>query len=313
MRRYILFIFSFWTIAGYSQENDIANMVTIDEVVISAAIEDFDVNDFISQVVEDTTFYQAFLNLKYFPHQIEGDMVVYEKDETEAATLFRIANQRLTPSEIKTIEIIVEESNGKIRRNNGNWRYLTAEVYDDVFFPTHDHKVSNTMVAKEQELVTGSKMEKHKAQLKKMLFNPGQPIDNVPFIGDKLAIFSQEMVPYYDYAIFLQDYADSIPCIVFSSYVKGGQEDEVVIQDMTSYFHRETGEVIAREYRLAHYTLFFDFDIKIKVQNKLQDGWLLPVTVSYDGWWDIPFKKPEIIKFDMKCTEYRTNVGRYAN
>jgi hypothetical protein len=146
-----------------------------------------------------------------------------------------------------------------------------------------------------------------------MLFNPGQPIDNVPFIGDKLAIFSQEMVPYYDYAIYLEDFADSIPCIVFSSFVKAGEEDEVVIQDMTSYFHLDTREVIARQYRLAYETFLFDFDIKIKVENVLQNRWLLPVTISYDGWWDIPFKKPEIIKFDMKCTNYQTAVGRYAN
>ena len=286
-------------------------MVTMDEFVISAAIEDFDVEDFISQVVDDTTFYQAFLNLKYFPHEIEGDMVVYAKDDMEAATLQRTANQYLTDEEIKWVDITNEKSNGKIKKKNGKWKYLTAEVYDDVFFPTHKHRVSNEMTKRDQELVTGSKLEKHKAQLKKMLFNPGQPIDNVPFIGDKLAIFSPEMIPFYDFSIFLFDYADSIPCIAFSSYVKSGEEDEVVIRDMTSYFHVDTREVIAREYRLAHETIFFDFDISIKVENKLQNEWLLPTHVFYDGWWDVPFKKPEIIRFNMKCRNYFTDVGRF--
>jgi hypothetical protein len=296
-----------------AQEKDIAKVVTMDEFVVNAAIDDFDVDDFISQVVEDTSFYQAFLNLKYFPHDIRGAMVVYDKDETQYATLQRKARQFLSTDEIKWVEITYEKSNGRIRKKNGKWRYLTAEVYDDVFFPTHKHRVNNEMVQKEQELVSGSKIEKHKAQLKKMLFNPGQPIENVPFIGDKLAIFSREMVPYYDYSIFLYDYKDSIPCIAFSSYVKEGMEDEVVIRDMTSYFHRDTREVMAREYRLAHQTILFDFDIKIEVENAYEGRWLVPVSVAYDGWWDVPFKKPEIISFQMECFDYVVDAGRYAD
>jgi len=296
-----------------AQEEDIAKMVTMDEFVVRAAIEDFDVEDFVSQVIKDTTFYQAFLNLKYFPHDIKGAMTVYDKDESEFATLQRKARQFLSTDEQKWVEITFEKTNGRIKKRNGKWRYLTAEVYDDVFFPLEKRKVSNEMVQREQELEANSKIEKHKAQLKKMLFNPGQPIDNVPFIGDKLAIFSKEMVQYYDYSIFLYEYQDTIPCIAFSSFAKEGEEDEVVIRDMTTYFHRDTHEVVAREYRLAHKTILFDFDINIKVENMLIDGWLMPVLVSYDGGWDVPFKKPEIISFKMKCFNYVTEAGRYAD
>lgn len=284
----------------------------MDEFVVNAAIEDFNVEDFISQVIEDTTFYQAFLNLKYFPHEIKGAMTVYAKDETEFATLQRRATQHLTDDEMKWVEITYENTNGRIKKKNGKWRYLTAEVYDDVFFPTHKHSVSNEMVQHEQELEADSKVEKHKAQLKKMLFNPGQPIDNVPFIGDKLAIFSPEMVPHYDYSIFIYEYDDTIPCIAFSSYAKDGEEKEVVIRDMTTYFHRDTHEVIAREYRLAHKTLLFDFDIAIKVENTLVSNRLVPTSISYNGEWDVPFKKPEIISFRMECTDYDLESGRYS-
>ncbi|MCZ4409749.1 hypothetical protein O3Q51_13085 [Cryomorphaceae bacterium 1068] len=312
MKALVLFPLFLLAFGLKAQETDIAKMVTMDEFVVNAAMEDFNAEDFIKQVIEDTTFYQAFLNLKYFPHEIKGAMVVYDKDDSEFATLQRKAVQHLTPDEVKWVEITYEKTNGKIKKKNGKWRYLTAEVYDDVFFPTEKHSVSNEMVQREQELEADSKMEKHKAQLKKMLFNPGQPIDNVPFIGDKLAIFSPEMVQYYDYSIFLYEYNDSIPCIAFSSFVKEGEEDEVVIRDMTSYFHRDTKEVIARAYRLAHKTLLFDFDISIKVENMLVNGWLMPKSVSYDGGWDVPFKKPEIISFKMECADYETNSGRYA-
>ncbi|MFT6996579.1 MAG: hypothetical protein ACJAQ4_000320 [Cryomorphaceae bacterium] len=312
MKAALIYLLVFLTLSLNAQETEIAKMVTMDEFVVKAAIEDFNAEDFIKQVIDDTTFYQAFLNLKYFPHEIKGAMVVYDKDETEFATLQRRAKQHLSDDEVKWVEITYEKTNGRIKKKNGKWRYLTAEVYDDVFFPTEKRSVSNEMVQREQELEADTKMEKHKAQLKKMLFNPGQPIDNVPFIGDKLAIFSPEMVSFYDYSIFIYEY-DTIPCIAFSSYVKEGDEDEVVIRDMTSYFHRDTREVIAREYRLAHKTILFDFDISIKVENMLLDGWLIPTSVSYDGAWDVPFKKSEIISFKMECTDYVTSAGKQVD
>lgn len=279
-------------------------MVVMDEFVVSAGLEDFAAEDFISQVINDTTFYQAFLNLKYYPHRVNSEILVFHKDESQKGKMYREAVQRRNLDNEMWIDIQYEKTNGRIKKRNGEWKYLTAEMYDDVFFPEGKQKVNNAIQTREQRLVSGSKLEKHKAQLKKMLFNPGQEIDNVPFIGDKLAIFDSEMVPYYDYAIFTYDWKDSIPTIAFSQFVKEGMEDEVVIRDMTSYFRQDTREVIAREYRLAHNTIFFDFDISIKVENQLIDGKIVPVRIDYDGAWDIPFKKPEIIKFYLDCYDY---------
>ncbi len=303
-----LLVFSF-SIA--KAQTDIAKLVTLDEFVVSAGLENFDAADFIEQVQKDTTFYQAFLNLKYFPHDIKSAMVVYEKDESERGTLQRKARQFLSTDEKMWVDITYENTNGKIKKRNGDWKYLTADMYDEVFFPTQKQHVDNKIVSKEQEL-DGSGLEKHKAQLKKMLFNPGQEIENVPFIGDKMAIFDEKMVPFYMYSIYAYNWKDSIPCIAFSCYVKEGLEEEVVIRDMTSYFHRDTHDVIAREYRLAHKTLFFDFDISMKVENKIENGWLLPEKISYSGQWDVPFKKPEIISFQIECSDYLTRAGKYA-
>ena len=292
-------------------QTDIAKLITLDEFVVSAGLENFDAADFIEQVQTDTTFYQAFLNLKYFPHDIKSAMVVYEKDESERGKLQRKARQFLSTDEKMWVDITYENSNGKIKKRNGDWKYLTAEMYDEVFFPTQKSHVDNRIVNRDQEL-EGSGLEKHKAQLKKMLFNPGQEIENVPFIGDKMAIFDENMVPFYMYSIYAFNWKDSIPCVAFSCYVKEGQEEEVVIRDMTSYFHRDTHDVIAREYRLAHKTIFFDFDISMKVENKIENGWLLPEKISYNGQWDIPFKKPEIISFQIECSDYLTRAGKYA-
>ncbi len=294
-----------------SAQTDIAKLITLDEFVVSAGLQNFDVADFIKQIQEDTTFYQAFLNLKYFPHDMKSAMVVFEKDESERGTLKRKARQFLSTDETMWVVITDEKSNGKLKKRNGDWKYLTAEMYDEVFFPLEKQKVNNEIIQKEQEL-EGSGLDKHKAQLKKMLFNPGAEIENVPFIGDKMAIFDESMVPFYTYSIFAYDWQDSIPCIAFSCYAKEGLEDETVIRDMTSYFHRDTHEVIARNYRLAHKTILFDFDISMEIENKLQDGWLLPTHISYSGQWDIPFKKPEIISFQIDCTNYVLESGKYA-
>lgn len=309
--RIAIFILLTFGFAQANAQTDIAKLITLDEFVVSAGLEDFDAADFIRQIQEDTSFYQAFLNLKYFPHDIKSAMVVYEKDESERGTLQRKARQYLSTDEMMWVDINYEISNGKLKNRNGNWKYLTAEMYDEVFFPTKKERVDNQIVQQEQEL-SGSGLDKHKAQLKKMLFNPGKEIESVPLIGSKMAIFDQKMVPFYNYSIYAYSWQDSIPCIVFSCYVKEGDEDEVVIRDMTSYFHRDTHEIIAREYRLAHKTILFDFDITMKVENTLQSGVLLPSKIAYTGQWDIPFKKPEIISFKIECTDYVLNAGKYA-
>lgn len=291
----------------WAQEDDktpIATIVNLEAFEVSAGLDDFDVADFINQVRTDTTFYQAFLNLKYFPHRIESDMEVFDKSEGTKATLQRKAVQRLNDKSQKWVDILTETSTGKLKNRKGEWKYLTAEMYDDVFFPTKPTYVTNKMGLKEQELTNESKMDKHKAQLKKMLFNPGDEIENVPFVGDKMAIFSEEMMPYYTFKIFEYNWADTIPCIAFSCFVKKGEEGEVVIQDLTSYFHRDTHEVIARDYYLAHSMLLFDFDIRMKVENQIIDSQIVPMKVWYSGFWDVPFSKPEIITFELNNSNY---------
>lgn len=292
-------------------QDDVVKVINLEQFTVSAVNDEFDVADFVERVRKDTTFYKAFLNLKYFPHTIEGAMAVFKKDETERGTMKRRAVQHLDEGEMMRTEITFEETNGNIRKRNGEWKYLTAEMYDEVFFPKGPLKVSNRIKSTEQELVSGSRIDKHKAQLKRMMFNPGAEIENVPFIGDKLAIFDDHMVPYYDYAIFNAS-IDGVDCIAFSCFAKEGMEDETVIHDLTSYFHPETYEVLRRDYRLAYSTVLFNFDISMKVENERTDGHLLPKFISYDGAWNALLRKPEIISFRLKCTDFNTRAGKYA-
>jgi hypothetical protein len=63
--------------------------------------------------------------------------------------------------------------------------------------------------------------------------------------------------------------------------------------------------VIAREYRIAHGSLVLDFDIRITVDNTVVNGDLVPVKVLYDGVWDIPFRKREIVRFVLDYGDWQ--------
>jgi len=267
-------------------QNDVVKSVQLDEVVISAQASGFSVEEFMENVKADTTFYKAFLNLKYFPHKMSGEVLVFNKKEKEKGQMFRVA------------ELL--NDNGLVE-----FKYLTAEMYDEVFFPKTPERVSNRIQITEQEIDRSSKFERHKSELKKFMFNPGSEISSVPLIGNKMAIFEDDMVPFYDYFIWTANYADTIPCWVFTAKQKEGVKDgKTVIKDITSWFDQETMSVMLREYTILYNSIILDFDIHIKVTNTFVDDQLVPERIEYNGMWDIPFKKAEVIDFWLSLSDW---------
>jgi hypothetical protein len=261
------------------------------------------VERFVGQVKEDTTFYHAFLNTKYHPHRVKGALRVRDKDEQVNATLYR-EGRLVRTGPMAELLLDVETEDGRLRERDGEFRYLTATMYDDVFFPRGPYPASNRIVSREQELQRGSAMERHKSELKKFMFNPGTEISSVPFIGEKMALFDPEMVPFYDYKIWSAE-RNGHACWVFSADAKpDADEDDTVIKTMDTWFDRESMRVIAREYRLAHASMILDFDITITVDNAVVGDTLVPTYVQYDGQWDIPFKKREIVRFYLAMDEW---------
>jgi hypothetical protein len=300
----LLFVFFICCNQVSFSQNEVFKAIELDEVTISAALADFKVEDFVNRVKNDTTFYKAFLNLKYFPQKFNSSIVVYNKDDAEKASMTRKSN-RVVENDMMWVEIIEEKTKGKIKDKKGNFNYLTADMFDEVFFNVEKEKVSNNIAQVNQELSRESKIEKHKSQLKKMMFNPGQEIGNVPLIGDKMAIFNDHMVPFYEYRISSQMYGD-VDCYVFT--VKSKPEStnkQTVIKELISYFDKETMNVMGREYHLAHATPLFDFDIRMKIQNFILLNQLLPKLIEYSGFWDVPFKKPEVVAFNINCFDYK--------
>ncbi|MFT5227154.1 MAG: hypothetical protein ACI9EV_000280 [Urechidicola sp.] len=292
-----------WVLIIEAQE--ISSVVIMDEIIVSADNK-FDVENFIEVVIHDSTFYQSFLNLKYYPHKFTGTMNVRNKKEKEKGTMYRTARQDLN-NEKRSVEILEEEISAKLMDKNGNFNYLTAEMYDEIFFPKYPEPVSTKMLSLSQNEKKGSKMEKYKSQVKKMMFNPGSAINSVPFIGDKLAIFSDEMVPYYDYHISSGYTEDSTYCYIFEVQSKAeNKRNDTVIKFMKSYFDKESMNVMKREYRLMYKTVILDFDIYMDVKNTMLGNQLIPKYIRYDGQWDIPFKKAEVIKFTIDNYQWKS-------
>lgn len=286
----------------------VTNVYQLGDLVIHGRAEGLDLDGFVQQVKEDTSFLHAFLNMRYWPHDVQGSVLVRNKDEKEAASLFR-EGRLLRNGPNAELRVDSTRESGKLRSRNGDMRYLTAELYEDLFWPKGEWKADNSIAAYRRGQGGKGKIENYKDQLKKFMFNPGQEIADVPFIGDKLALFDPAMTPFYDFTIGTS-FRNGHTCWQFSAVAKDSlngkrvSESATVIKTMHTWFDQSTMQVIAREYRIAHASLLLDFDISIRVDNTVVGGELVPTFIRYDGDWDIPFKKREIVQFQLKLGEW---------
>ena len=131
LNRILLAIFLILFLSSEAQD-DIYKAIDIPAIDIFASDSEWTSDSLIERIISDTTFYKAFLNMKYYPHDIEGNIKVYHKNSREKGSMERKAHQHLDDG-VKWVEIIKEQTNGKIRKKNGKYKYLTAEMYDEVF------------------------------------------------------------------------------------------------------------------------------------------------------------------------------------
>lgn len=298
-----LFVLVLTGLRLFAQPDTLIGHITLDEVVIRAQSEGFDVSTFVQQVRTDTSFHKAFLNTRYHPHRVVSRLAVRGKEEREVARSF-VRGRLVRNGERAILELDSVSESGRLRDRRGGHRYLTAEMYEEVFFPKGTFKADNTVAGRKLELERGGRIERYKSELKKFMFDPGSEIASVPFIGDELALFDAAMVPYYAHRIW-SDERNGRPCWVFSSNaLPDGDPDDTVIKEMDTWFEQESGLVMARTYRIAHRSLILDFDIRIAVENQVLEGQLVPVSVHYEGDWDIPFAKREIVRFDLRYDDW---------
>ena len=274
----------------------VAKSVVLDSITIQAVRQGFDVADFIEMVKSDTSFLRGFQNLRNNQHQVAGTVTVYGKKKKVVATRYKKARQHVENSK-SWMEMQDENVTGDFYNRKNEPETYTAELCDEVFFYR-----DTTEVLPISQSITGETPANNQgniSKLKTLVFNPGAEIEGVPLVGKRMAIFDDEMVKYYDYAIQTKMYQDSISCYVFSCKAKPDAGDYPVLKNLNTWFDRKTFNVIYRDYQYQYSGVLFDFDVNIKVTMNYNGEVLYPANIIYNGYWDIPFHKEEKVNFNL--------------
>ena len=278
--------------------------VNLDEVIVNTKRIGFDVNSFIKRVEDDTTFYRAFKNLRIVGFDAVNDIRILDKNAGVQASLYNQTHQEVK-GKCRTMDVTNEKITGDFYTRKGNYNYYTAELYANLFFTKGT--VCTDESGEEPER-SGGNLAKHKAQLKQLIFNPGKPVRGVPIVGQKVAIFNDEVMRFYDFSITAENYVDGTPCYVFTAKTKPGlsriDRAEVVIDELITWFNKDNFEIVGRKYALSYKTMLFDFNVKMNVQMTRYNGLLIPALVTYNGTWDVPFKKRETAVFAARFQHF---------
>lgn len=268
-------------------------VITLTEVVVR---NNLNVAGFIDRVRKDTSFYKAFKNLHMLGYTALNDIRMMNKKGAVEATLQSKTKQSVSNG-CRSMDIISETTSGNIYDNNKNWNYYTAELYAGLFFSKGTICNENNIVKGEALGARGkSGIQKHKEQLKMLMFNPGSKIPGIPFIGDKIAIFEDGQSAYYDFVIDMDNYQGQ-NCYMFIVKAREdldkSEKDNIVINKITTWFNSVTMEIVARNYDLSYDAGVYDFDVHMQVEMDKFEEYLVPKLIRYTGNWHAIFKKRE--------------------
>lgn len=297
MQKIIAFILLFVSVQLHAQLNSTSDTtivvgkkaITLSEVVINNKLN---IPTFINRIKNDTSFYKAFRNLHIINFSAINDIRMVDKQGNNTATLHSTTKQ-VIQNNCRSMQVQNEVITGDYFTAEKELNYYTAQMYASLFF-------TNGTVCNEDNIVFGkafnttgkSGLDKHKQQLKMLFFNPGRRIDGLPFMANKTAIYDDEMAGLYDMGIDMDMY-NKTSCYVFKQKVKPGNEADVVVDEMTTWFNDSTYEVVARNYQLSYDATFYDFKVQMEVQMTHANGLLVPALIRYNGNWKAIFKKRE--------------------
>ncbi|NJK83379.1 MAG: hypothetical protein HC912_05745 [Saprospiraceae bacterium] len=296
---------SLWLIFGLSavataqdEYERIANVIRLDSFTVTATRSGFSVMDFIDLVRKDESFYQAFRNLRFLSYDADNDIQLFDK-KAKCVAHYQAKTRQYAVHRCRTMDILSEKVEGNYFKQKRNLRYYTAQLYDRLFF-THGQECEEETV----EVPKG--MNKHIEQLKRLMFEPGEKVE-VPFIGGKTAIFDEQMMAYYDFAIASKTYQRDTDCYVFIAKVKPEvKAGKTIIKYLETYFEKSTFQVVARQYQLQYAGAAFDFDVSIEVKLGKIGHQYIPEQLYYDGYWHVATQKPETAKFTAQFYNFKS-------
>ena len=297
----ILSLLSFCTV-GLAQKIPRFNPDTVLTVTIDSAITitstRLTIETFINEVINDTSFYAAFRNMKKYSFTAENRIFTYNKENSVEGKIYRrVYHNNTGPYKM---EILEKKDDGNVYKRNGKYSLYTVEMFDYIFMNAYN---SDFVPSAPISGAKGESNESYKDKLKTLIFSPGRPIKGVPFIGNKTQIFTSNMRQYYDYTFYRGTYLDTIPVYRFkvalkpdlSSWTVGG----MMIKELVTIFDMRNFQILGRYVDMKYGNLAFDFDVQMNIELGYfgEDKTLLPTKISYQGNWDIPFKREERASF----------------
>ncbi len=292
----VCFLFAFAARASARQDSSVTigkKAIMLTEVVVHSNLN---VAGFIERVKNDTTFYKAFKNLKVVGYTSLNDVRMLDKKGVTTATLESKTRQTVKNG-CRSMEVLSEKTSGDMYDAGRNWNYYTMELYAGLFFANGTVCGDNNIVkGAELNLKNKSGIAKHKEQLKMLFFNPGKKIPGIPFIGNKIALFDDDVAKLYNFTIDMSDYQGQL-CYVFTVRARadltGSEKNDIVINEMVTWFNSKTMEIVARNYDLSYDAGVYDFNVRMEVQMVKAGDYLVPKLLRYNGEWHAIFKKRE--------------------
>jgi hypothetical protein len=307
IRLFLFFLFLGLTTAT-AQEIKRFNPDTLQTIqldsVINIKASRLNVETFIQAIINDTSFYQAFREMKKYRFLAENQFYTYDKKNKLSGKIYRKINHLTTKG--NKVQYLVKQDSGKVFKKNGKYQLYTLEMFDYIFMNAYQSEFSDgSFNAKTADGKNGS----YKDKLKTLIFSPGRPVKGLPLIGSKTEIFSANMRQYYDYSFYSATYLDSIPVYRFEVKVKpdlsSWTKDGLMIKTLTTIFDKRNFEILGRYVDMKYDNLLFDFDVQMNIEMRYLDETKLPSKITYQGNWNIPLKKEERASFLILHKEYR--------
>ena len=264
-------------------------IITLSEVVANSKLN---IPTFIDRVKNDTTFYKAFKNLDIICYTSLNDIRMMDKNNNTEASLYSKTKQTVQNG-CRKMQTLQQQTTGDFYNSDSSYNYYTAQMYASLFFTKDSVCGENNIVAGREFSTEGkSGIEKHKEQLKMLFFDPGKKIPGIPFISNKTEIFGDDMADKYNMDIDMDEY-NKTSCYIFTITVKPEYKDDVVIDEMKTWFDDKTYEVVARNYQLSYDAGVYDFDVQMEVEMTHYKNYLVPELMRYTGNWKVLFKSRE--------------------
>ena len=255
----------------------------------------FDYKAILQRIKEDTSFYKAFKTLRTIGYSSYNHIEMKNKEGRMVASLDSKTRQNHI-GDCRTMDVLQETVTGDLRKADGSYNYMTPSLYASLFFTKGQVCGESNVVAGKKRVVSGTGIEKAKEQLKMLFFNPGKKIPGIPFVGNKLDLYDESAHELYDYKL---DYVDYHGQLVYMFEVKPKEDlgffskNNVVVDQMTTWFNPKTLEVLGRNYALSYNAGAYDFNVQMEVEMTYFNGQLVPKILRYKGNWDVVFKKRE--------------------